>query len=312
MEKETILKLIALFCIELIILLPFYVVDALQIYDVSVAPGGTSTQISWKTDFNSNATVQYGKTLSTENTIENTAFSLNHSFTLSPLEGETNYKYQLISSSSSLSSDLFSGSFWTKDTTPPAKVTGLENKSVTSVSATLSWDKNKESDIKLYSIYRNDVNVANTTADSFTDTGLAGSNVYYYSISAVDKDYNEGEKSDMIAVTTATPDLTAPFISNIEIKELAETRAVIGLSTDENSDSKIYYGNSSSLGSSESSGILATEHAVTLSNLIKDAAYYYIAGSCDASGNCVNSSKASFIAGADLIPPSIDVNIPSY
>ncbi len=312
MKKETMLKAIAMFCIELIILLPFYVVDALQIYDVSVAPAGASAQISWKTDFNANATVQYGKTLSTENTIENTVFSLNHSFTLSPLEGETNYKYQLISSSSSLSKETFSGSFWTKDTIPPAKVTGLENKSVASVSAILSWDKNKESDIKLYSIYRNDINVANTTADSFTDTGLEGSKAYYYRVSAVDKDYNEGEKSDILAVTTATPDLTAPFISNIEIKELTETRAVIGWSTDENSDSKIYYGNSSSLGSSEALATLVTEHTITLSNLIKDLAYYYILSSCDASSNCANSSRASFIAGADLIPPSIDVDIPSY
>ncbi len=111
------------------------------------------------------------------------------------------------------------------DKTPPGKPMGL--KAVTKPGVVLlTWDINKEADLKGYYIYR-----ANNrdkeyfsmlykepiTQNSFIDTlpGLAKNEFVYY-VQAVDKSYNTGEPSDtVIAVLPDTTAPGAPFIRSI-------------------------------------------------------------------------------------------------
>ena len=97
---------------------------------------------------------------------------------------------------------------FTYDVTPPAQVTGLTAKAVSSSQIDLSWNANTESDLDHYNVYRDTTSggpydlIASPTTNSYLDTGLKASTTYYYVVSAVDKAGNEGEKSTQASATT--------------------------------------------------------------------------------------------------------------
>ncbi|MHA1813365.1 MAG: S8 family serine peptidase, partial [Candidatus Thorarchaeota archaeon] len=88
------------------------------------------------------------------------------------------------------------------DTTPPAKVTGLDAQPLSQTEIKLTWDPNTESDLDHYNVYRDGVKIAETTDTTYTDTGLTPETTYTYEVSAVDTSGNEGEKSDPASATT--------------------------------------------------------------------------------------------------------------
>ncbi|MCF2137373.1 MAG: S8 family serine peptidase [Candidatus Thorarchaeota archaeon] len=88
------------------------------------------------------------------------------------------------------------------DTTPPAKVTGLNADPLSQTEIKLTWNANSESDLDHYNVYRDGVKIAETTSTTYTDTGLSPETTYTYEVSAVDTSSNEGEKSDPASATT--------------------------------------------------------------------------------------------------------------
>ena len=90
------------------------------------------------------------------------------------------------------------------DTTAPAQVTGLAAVAVSTSQIDLSWNTNSEPDLDHYNIYRDGGFVTSTTATSFSDTGLAESTSYTYTVSAVDTSGNEGTASTPVSQTTLT------------------------------------------------------------------------------------------------------------
>ncbi|MGQ4871095.1 MAG: S8 family serine peptidase [Candidatus Thorarchaeota archaeon] len=88
------------------------------------------------------------------------------------------------------------------DTTPPAKVTGLDAQPLSQTEIKLTWDANTEPDLDHYNVYRDGVKIAETTDTTYTDTGLTPETTYTYEVSAVDTSGNEGEKSDPASATT--------------------------------------------------------------------------------------------------------------
>ena len=88
------------------------------------------------------------------------------------------------------------------DTTPPAQVTGLVIRTVSST-LNLAWTKVTASDFNHYNVYRGTssgftvtpgvtVPTGTSTTNSYSNTGLSPSTKYYYKVAAVDNAGNIG------------------------------------------------------------------------------------------------------------------------
>ncbi|MTI88828.1 MAG: PKD domain-containing protein [Balneolaceae bacterium] len=104
---------------------------------------------------------------------------------------------------------------------------------------------------------------------------------------------------------TVTPqDVTAPVISSVSASAITETEATISWTTDENADSQVNYGETTSYGSSSGSGTYVTSHSVTLTGLTASTEYFYQVVSVDEAGNVAVDETYSFTT-AD--PPSANL-----
>ena len=93
---------------------------------------------------------------------------------------------------------------FTVDTIPPPQVTGVMVTTVSSSQLDISWNaitEEQEPNLDYYNVYRSTSGdsyelVASPTENSYSDTGLTPSTIYFYIITAVDKAGNEGEPSE--------------------------------------------------------------------------------------------------------------------
>jgi len=115
--------------------------------------------------------------------------------------------------------------------------------------------------------------------------------------------------SDTTATTTATSteqtgDTTSPIISNIQVTNITETSATITWTTDESSDSKIYYptGPIPTFVYNITSATTTTSHSLSITGLTAATTYYYKVTSTDSSGNIATSAEGSFTTSTP--PPS--------
>jgi len=106
------------------------------------------------------------------------------------------------------------------------------------------------------------------------------------------------------SISFVVSDLTAPAISTIADSVTSST-AKITWTSDEDSNSTVYYRTSTGTISSLSNTTFTTSHYVTLSGLSASTLYYYNVSSCDVSNNCNVSSQYSFITSSGgTNPPS--------
>lgn len=99
---------------------------------------------------------------------------------------------------------------------------------------------------------------------------------------------------------TFTLDITAPVISGLQATNITASSTVVVWTTNEISDSKIWYGIStpvvatatSTLYTSSASKVL--NHELSLSNLSATTTYFYLVASADASGNATTSVEQAF------------------
>jgi serine protease len=96
------------------------------------------------------------------------------------------------------------------------------------------------------------------------------------------------------ALGGSTPDTTPPVISNIQVSGITSNSAVITWTTDEAATSVVYYGTTTSYGSSTSASGYTTNHSVTLTGLTTGTTYHFKVESADASGNTSQSSDSTF------------------
>lgn len=96
------------------------------------------------------------------------------------------------------------------DTTPPSVPANVRVTGTTNSTASLSWNASSDnvggSGLAGYKVYRNGTLVATVTAGagtSYTDTGLAASTTYTYTVSAYDNSANESAQSTAVSATTS-------------------------------------------------------------------------------------------------------------
>jgi len=100
-----------------------------------------------------------------------------------------------------------------------------------------------------------------------------------------------GNKSNSKSFTVGRP----PTISGIKVEDIQQTRVKIRWQTDELANSRIDYGQTSSLGEGSSSNSLKTGHSQILAGLLPGTKYYYRIYSTDSDGNTGYSNLKSFI-----------------
>jgi glucose/arabinose dehydrogenase len=100
-------------------------------------------------------------------------------------------------------------------------------------------------------------------------------------------------------------DTTPPVISGVAVTSIGGTSATIQWTTNENADSQVEYGLTSSYGSATTlNPALVTAHLVGLGGLTSSTLYHYRVKSKDAAGNLATSGDFTFTTG-DITPPVI-------
>ncbi len=111
--------------------------------------------------------------------------------------------------------------------------------------------------------------------------------------------------SQSIDVTLMLP--KPPVIGNVAVSNITTDSATISWTTDQESDSLVEYGTTASYGSSEYDSALATNHSITLINLISGTTYHYKITSANAYGLSSYSEDNIFIT---LSPITITITSP--
>ncbi len=96
------------------------------------------------------------------------------------------------------------------DTTPPTAPTNLTANNVTNSSIFLSWSAATDNvGVSGYKIFRDYIEIANTSSTNYTDTNITPSTTYTYYVQAFDAVGNVSPNSNIIQVTT--PAVTSNF-----------------------------------------------------------------------------------------------------
>jgi chitinase len=126
-------------------------------------------------------------------------------FTTTVSDGQLNVQFNMDGGANyaTVSAIQVTGASGGGDTTPPSAPTNLAASATTSSSVSLSWSASTDNvGVTGYQIFRGSTNVATSTGTSFTDTGLAASTTYTYTVKARDAAGNVSAASNQISATT--------------------------------------------------------------------------------------------------------------
>jgi hypothetical protein len=278
----------------------------------------TSAIVQWTTDEPATSTLEYGETSDLGTTIPSPLgrFVQNHSVRITGLTPATTIFLRVRPAdpdANEVESGLFTLTTLTvPDTQAPVITEGPTASSVSDKSMTITWKTDEPSDSGVS--YNNGTNFFTVRDEAFvkqhnvTLTGLTSLTSYQITVSSRDAVGNGPTLGGPITVATAaTPDTTAPLISDIAVSEIGETSVVITWKTNEAATSTVAFGTApGSLGESRADVALTTEHRLVLTGLADGTTYYFTVSSADAASNGATSSEGSFATRARAVdnPPS--------
>ena len=181
------------------------------------------------------------------------------------------------------------------DTTMPSITTTSPSGYITSSSTGLSATTNEAASCKydtsdvIYANMANNFNGAGTTHTA----DLAGLNdgVYTYYARCNDSSGNIMTTSSIINFTV---DATKPRIADVFALSIGQTTAKISFLTNENTNSTLGYGNTTSLRTNPLNASYITAHNFSLSSLNPSTTYYYNVSACDQAANCQQNGTFNF------------------
>src|SRR3989344_286718 len=219
--KKTLAQIIALFCIELIILLPFYTVNALTVSNVQVADvTENSAAVSWVTDEDSTSIVHYGINSILNQSERNESFAANHTIMLRQLVNDEIYGFVASSCdaenncANSTKQNFTSGS----DTTPPELdviIPEFVNAAIINIigkTEPFSEIRLFVNDLKLPARFL-DSSRTSTGAFEFFNIALQKENLI--KITAKDTVGNQNEKTFRVSVDTEDPEVVLDKIPGV-------------------------------------------------------------------------------------------------
>ena len=201
------------------------------------------------------------------------------------------------------------------DTTPPSMPTGLAATAASCSQVNLSWVASTDtggSGLKGYNLYRGGSFLKQVLAPATTtsDTGLAASSSYSYTVSAVDNAGNPSAQSNPVSVTTpACPDTTPPSVPT-GLAATAASCSQVNLSWVASTDSggSGLKGYNLYRGGSFLKQVLAPATTTSDTGLAASSSYSYTVSAVDNAGNeSARSSPVSVTTPAcsDTTPPSM-------
>ncbi|MEP6575657.1 MAG: spherulation-specific family 4 protein [Nitrososphaerota archaeon] len=267
-------------------------------------PTGTSTTNSYSSTGLNPATTYYYKIAAVDDRGNIGPLSSTRSGkTAAALSNQNDSPPQKVTDLSSTSIRIASSA----DTTPPAKVTGLIIRTVSSSQLNLAWNRVTASDFYHYNIYRSTtsgftvtpgVTVPTGTSDtnSYSNTALNPSTKYSYRVAAVDIAGNIGRLSTEKSGTTSTPpDTTSPgLVSGLSVSTVSTTQINLVWSSNAASDGvdhyNVYMGTLANfpvnLGTTIPTGTTtSTTTSYSSTGLSPSTTYYYKVAAADSAGN---------------------------
>jgi hypothetical protein len=250
----------------------------------------SSAVITWTTDIASSSLVNYGVTTSYgSSSAINQAPVTAHSVTLSGLNANTLYNYNVVSSGSS-GNPTTSASFRFATLSTAPIIGDLNVIYITSNSATINWTTDQPSAAMVNYGTTSNYTVSSplfpalTIAHTVTLNGLAANTTYNFAtISAA----GSGIASTSVNQTFTTPGASAPppNASNLGVSNIANTSATITWSTDVPANTVLLYGPTTALGQfAPVQTALTTSHGVTLTGLDPGTNYDFVIESTGANG----------------------------
>lgn len=279
----------------------------------------TTAIIAWQTDEASDSKVDYGVATSYGSSASNANMLTSHSVALSGLSAGTTYHYKVTSkdasTNSASSTDLQFTTLMPDTTAPVVSSSSISSGTPTYNSDAITFTTDESSVCKIdYGLTASYANATNyeataTTSHSLALASLSGSTTYHYAITCKDASNNvSSATADKTFDTAAPPDTTAPVISSVTAAQITTSGAVISWTADENSDSEVEYGTSTSYGNTTGvSTTLTKNHSLSLTGLTQNTLYHYRVKSKDAYNNLAASNDLTFTtaAGADTIVPTV-------
>jgi YD repeat-containing protein len=220
--------------------------------------------------------------------------------------GSSTYSYMVAAydNASNNSSQSSPATVSTPDVTPPSVPTSLSGSAVSASQINLSWTGSTDtggSGLAGYKIYRNGAQVGTTAATSYSDTGVAGSNTYTYTVAAYDNAGNTSAQSG--AANIATPDITPPSVP-AGLTATAASSAQVNVSWSASTDTggsglagyKVYRGGT----------LLATTASTSYSDtsVLQSTTYSYTVAAYDNAGNISAQSAAKSVTTPAGVPPN--------
>jgi fibronectin type 3 domain-containing protein len=203
----------------------------------------------------------------------------------------------------------------TVDTTAPTAPTGLKATASNPTRVDLSWTAATDDvGVTGYRVLRGGAQIGTTTgAITYSDSTVAASTTYSYTVRAVDAAGNVSPDSAAAQVTTPKSDTTPPAVTGVSTGAPSQTSVTITWSTDEPATSQVAYGTSTAYGSSTAlNTTLVTSHSQSVTGLSAGTLYHYQVKSSDAAGNPATSADATFrTAAADTTPPAVSLSSPA-
>jgi hypothetical protein len=195
------------------------------------------------------------------------------------------------------------------DTTPP-NIQNVTAVNITTTASNITWDTNEGSNSTVN--YGTTVSLGNSagqddnvTSHTVSLTSLSEATLYYYNVTSCD---DAGNCNSTGRFNFTTLDVTPPVISNIQVTGLSNETATITWTTNENSNTSVNYGTTTSLGTKSQTNDAVTSHSRSLSSLTPNTTYYYNVTSCDTSGNCQTNGTYNFTTNITTTETAVITN----
>lgn len=195
----------------------------------------------------------------------------------------------------------------TTDTTAPV-ITNVAATSTSKSSAVITWNTNEKANSVVFYSTNSPATTNGLTKSNGTLTknhhvalsNLSANTTYYVVVRSRDASGNISTSSEISFKTplVTVNDTSAPVISAVTIGSITHNSARISWSTNELTNTKVWYSTSSpvAIGSTSQASVTGFDwdHTVNLNNLVASTTYFAVIESKDQSGNTSTSSPLSF------------------